>query len=95
MQEVELKKKRKKCENLEHEVRKKHKRCKELVSVLVAYCYEHNGRIETKLLHASVFFKFILIRSHQCFCLFEQRHKFGAPALKAGIVYVVFQLPVA
>uniref|UniRef100_A0A8C3UTC2 RIMS-binding protein 2 n=1 Tax=Catharus ustulatus TaxID=91951 RepID=A0A8C3UTC2_CATUS len=26
----ELKKKRKKCENLEHEVRKKHKRCKEL-----------------------------------------------------------------
>uniref|UniRef100_A0A8B9TNP8 RIMS-binding protein 2 n=1 Tax=Anas platyrhynchos TaxID=8839 RepID=A0A8B9TNP8_ANAPL len=32
-QEFELKKKRKKCENLEHEVRKKHKRCKELVSV--------------------------------------------------------------
>ncbi|NXJ93255.1 RIMB1 protein, partial [Corythaixoides concolor] len=29
-QEFELKKKRKKCENLEHEVRKKHKRCKEL-----------------------------------------------------------------
>ncbi|NXU35789.1 RIMB1 protein, partial [Drymodes brunneopygia] len=29
-EEVELKKKRKKCENLEHEVRKKHKRCKEL-----------------------------------------------------------------
>ncbi|NWI16135.1 RIMB1 protein, partial [Crypturellus soui] len=28
--EIELKKKRKKCENLEHEVRKKHKRCKEL-----------------------------------------------------------------
>ncbi|NXD81596.1 RIMB1 protein, partial [Halcyon senegalensis] len=28
--EFELKKKRKKCENLEHEVRKKHKRCKEL-----------------------------------------------------------------
>uniref|UniRef100_A0A8B9ZJP6 TSPO associated protein 1 n=1 Tax=Anas platyrhynchos TaxID=8839 RepID=A0A8B9ZJP6_ANAPL len=32
-EEFELKKKRKKCENLEHEVRKKHKRCKELVSV--------------------------------------------------------------
>ncbi|NWS43633.1 RIMB1 protein, partial [Probosciger aterrimus] len=29
-EEFELKKKRKKCENLEHEVRKKHKRCKEL-----------------------------------------------------------------
>uniref|UniRef100_A0A8C8VFQ2 TSPO associated protein 1 n=1 Tax=Pelusios castaneus TaxID=367368 RepID=A0A8C8VFQ2_9SAUR len=31
VEEFELRKKRKKCESLEHEVRKKHKRCKELV----------------------------------------------------------------
>uniref|UniRef100_A0A8D0FF73 RIMS-binding protein 2 n=1 Tax=Strix occidentalis caurina TaxID=311401 RepID=A0A8D0FF73_STROC len=50
--EFELKKKRKKCENLEHEVRKKHKRCKELVSVLVAYCCEHNVGRGARLLRA-------------------------------------------
>uniref|UniRef100_A0A8C4V7E5 TSPO associated protein 1 n=1 Tax=Falco tinnunculus TaxID=100819 RepID=A0A8C4V7E5_FALTI len=50
-QEFELKKKRKKCENLEHEVRKKHKRCKELVSVHFAYCCEHNSRRGARLLH--------------------------------------------
>uniref|UniRef100_A0A8C3JI29 RIMS-binding protein 2 n=1 Tax=Calidris pygmaea TaxID=425635 RepID=A0A8C3JI29_9CHAR len=49
--EFELKKKRKKCENLEHEVRKKHKRCKELVSVLVACCCKHNGRRGSRLMH--------------------------------------------
>lgn len=56
MQEVELKKKRKKCENLEHEVRKKHKRCKELVSVLVVYHYEDNGRRGAELFCAPLGF---------------------------------------
>uniref|UniRef100_A0A8B9FFE5 RIMS-binding protein 2 n=1 Tax=Amazona collaria TaxID=241587 RepID=A0A8B9FFE5_9PSIT len=49
-QEFELKKKRKKCENLEHEVRKKHKRCKELVSVLIDCCCESDGRRGASLL---------------------------------------------
>lgn len=54
MQEFELKKKRKKCENLEHEVRKKHKRCKELVSVLTDCCCESDGRRGARLLCASL-----------------------------------------
>lgn len=81
MQEVELKKKRKKCENLEHEVRKKHKRCKELVSVLVAYFKSIMGEEELSycvpLLDS---LPFILMRNHQCFCSFE--HFWGLQPLR-------------
>uniref|UniRef100_A0A8C6JDN5 Uncharacterized protein n=1 Tax=Melopsittacus undulatus TaxID=13146 RepID=A0A8C6JDN5_MELUD len=60
-QEFELKKKRKKCENLEHEVRKKHKRCKELVSVLINFCCESDGRRGARLLCASLGFSSVYL----------------------------------
>uniref|UniRef100_A0A8C0AZM4 TSPO associated protein 1 n=1 Tax=Buteo japonicus TaxID=224669 RepID=A0A8C0AZM4_9AVES len=60
-EEFELKKKRKKCENLEHEVRKKHKRCQELVSILVAYCCEHNGKEEVESENADLRLQVVLV----------------------------------